>query len=250
MVYARVLEDQGNPQRRTDGTGSYPSFISIILFRIPASMNIYQAISAVMAEVGPISKDRKNTQQNYGFRGIDDMYNALNPILPKYGIFFVPNVLSEKREERATKSGGVLIHTILMVEYTVYATDGSSVKLVTVGEAMDSGDKSANKAMSVALKYAVMQLFCIPTEDEKDTEAQTHEVAPRQTAPNASQSTQAPKAVQVGQYGTCKDCGANKVLNPNTGKTFCERKCWLQPKDEVPTIDVPTDEIPLDGIPF
>jgi hypothetical protein len=62
------------------------------------------------------------------------------------------------------------------MKFTAYTEDGSSVSSITVGEAMDSGDKSMNKAMSVAYKYALMQIFCIPTEEEKDTEFQTHEV--------------------------------------------------------------------------
>lgn len=32
----------------------------------------------------------------------------------------------------------------------------------------------------------------------------------------------------TGEYGKCKKCGANNVLNPKTGKIFCEKKCWLQ----------------------
>jgi hypothetical protein len=65
------------------------------------------------------------------------------------------------------------------MKFTAYAEDGSSVESVTIGEAMDSGDKSMNKAMSTAYKYALMQIFCIPTEEDKDTENQTHEVAPK-----------------------------------------------------------------------
>jgi hypothetical protein len=34
-----------------------------------------------------------------------------------------------------------------------------------VGEGMDSADKSSNKAMAVAFKYACFQVFCIPTEE-------------------------------------------------------------------------------------
>jgi hypothetical protein len=48
-----------------------------------------------------------------------------------------------------------------------------------IGEAMDSGDKSANKAMSAAQKYALLQVFCIPTEEPKDTENETHTVEPK-----------------------------------------------------------------------
>lgn len=176
-------------------------------------MNIYQAISGVMAEVGPISKDRQNTLQNYKFRGVDDACNALNPILPKYGIFFCPVVLSEKREERTSKNGGLLIYTILLVEFTVYAGDGSSVKLVMIGEAMDSGDKSANKAMSAAYKYAMLELFCIPTEDDKDTENHSPEPTPK---PPVS----APEAVGMAGVPKCPKCTSDMIPGKG-GSPYC-----------------------------
>lgn len=140
---------------------------------------IYSKISEIMSKVGSIGKDRKNVSQGYNFRGIDDMYNVLNSHLSESKVFFAPEVLTIEREERATKAGWVLMYTVITMRFTAYAEDGSSVSTVTIGEAMDSGDKSANKAMSTAYKYALMQIFCIPTEEEKDTEYQTHEVAPK-----------------------------------------------------------------------
>ena len=136
---------------------------------------IHKKISKVMSSVGAIGKGRKNTMQNYTFRGIDDMYNVLNKHLSDNGIFFASEIVSEKREERVTKSGGNLIYTILRIKWTVYAEDGSNITTETVGEAMDSADKSSNKAMSASYKYAMMQLFCIPTDEPKDTENDTHE---------------------------------------------------------------------------
>ena len=138
-------------------------------------MEIYKLIPLVMAEIGAIGKDRKNLQQNYQFRGIDDIYNAVNSALAKHSVFCVPKVISNHREERQTKSGGTLIYTVLNVEYTFYAPDGSFVTATMIGEAMDSGDKSCNKAMSAAQKYAFLQIFCIPTEEPKDTENETHD---------------------------------------------------------------------------
>jgi hypothetical protein len=128
-----------------------------------------------MASVGSIGKDRRNPQQGYQFRGIDDIYNALNSALSEHGVFTVPKVLDIKREERPAKSGGILIYTILTVSYTFFASDGSSVEAVTIGEAMDSGDKSSNKCMSAAQKYAFLQVFSIPTEEPKDSENHTYE---------------------------------------------------------------------------
>lgn len=139
---------------------------------------IYAKIPLVMAEVGAVGKGRKNQQQGYSFRGIDDVYAAVQGPLAAAGVFVVPEVLDRDRQERETKNGGVLMYTILTVRHTFYAEDGSSVSCVTVGEAMDSGDKSCNKAMSAAMKYALLEVFCIPTEEPKDTENDTHRVRP------------------------------------------------------------------------
>ena len=137
---------------------------------------IYAAISAIMAEIGAIAKDRKNVQQGYAYRGIEDFYNAIHPLMSKYHVFSVPKVLSKEREERTTKAGAALIYTMLTVEYTFFAEDGSSITTVVTGEGMDSGDKSANKAMSVAHKYALAQIFCVPTADMTDPEVDSHEI--------------------------------------------------------------------------
>lgn len=137
-------------------------------------MEIFKKIPLVMAEIGAIGKDRKNQQQGYSFRGIDDIYNAVNAALAKHGVFCTPSVEDMKREERQTQKGGTLFYTILTVKYVFYASDGSSIEVRTVGEAMDSGDKSCNKAMSAAQKYAFLQVFCIPTEEPKDTENETY----------------------------------------------------------------------------
>jgi hypothetical protein len=71
-------------------------------------------------------------------------------------------------------------------------SDGSSVTTVITGEAMDSGDKATNKAMSVALKYALLQMFLIPTDDMRDPDATTHpEVKPAATSKSAPPSKHA-----------------------------------------------------------
>lgn len=126
---------------------------------------IYQAMSAAMAEIGAVTKAKKNAQQGFMYRGIDDVMNALYPVLSKHGLFLSPEVLEHRREERQTKSGGNLIYSIMKIRYTMYAGDGSSVSATVIGEGMDSADKSSNKAMAIAMKYAMFQLFCIPTEE-------------------------------------------------------------------------------------
>lgn len=134
---------------------------------------IYKAIPAVMADIGAIGKDSRNQQQGFMYRGIDAVMNALNPVLQRHGLFVVPEVLEQTREERQTSKGGNLLYSILKVRYTLCADDGSSVSAVVIGEGMDSGDKASNKALSAAYKYAMFQLFSIPTEEMKDPDADT-----------------------------------------------------------------------------
>jgi len=142
---------------------------------------IIPTLVSVMAEVGAITKDKKNTHQGYSFRGIDDVYNAIQPALIKHGVIVMPSVKTVQREERTTKSGGALIYTTITCDFIFHcAEDGSSLTATTVGEAMDSGDKSANKAMSAAYKYAMFQALAIPTEEHIDSEVDSPEPAPRE----------------------------------------------------------------------
>lgn len=146
---------------------------------------IFKKIIEVMRAIEAIDKSRKNSQQGYSFRGIDDIYNELHAHLAEAGVFTVPKVIEERTEERTTSKGSALIYRVLKIEYSFYAEDGSSVAAVVIGEGMDSGDKASNKAMSVAHKYAFLQVFAIATEDNKDPENESHSVAPQKPAARA-----------------------------------------------------------------
>jgi len=155
-------------------------------------MEIYKAITTVMGMIAPIAKGRTNTQgASFKFRGVDDVMNELQPALVAAKIFIVPEVLESTREERQTKSGGMMTSAILKIKFTFYAEDGSCVSSIVIGEAFDAGDKATNKALSIGFKYACLQVFCIPTEDAKDPDAESHTVAPR--AAPASKTPPAPK---------------------------------------------------------
>lgn len=141
---------------------------------------IYGKIADCMRQLGAIGKDSYNQQQKFSYRGVDAVMNALNPVLTANHVFCVPEVLEQHREERQTRTGGNLIYSILKICYTLYAEDGSSVSATVIGEGMDSADKSSNKAMSVAYKYAMFQIFSIPTEEMADPDAETQtENAPK-----------------------------------------------------------------------
>lgn len=144
--------------------------------------DIFTAISGVMSDIGAIGKDKKAEAgfgRSYKYRGIDDVYNALQPAMIKHGVFCTPEVLEQTREERTTSKGGLLIYSVCKVKYSFFCADGSSVSATVVGEGMDSGDKASNKAMSAAYKYACFQVFCIPTDEMIDSERDNPQPAPR-----------------------------------------------------------------------
>jgi hypothetical protein len=146
------------------------------------AMNVYKAINSIQAELAKtgISKDSTNTFDNYKFRGIDAVYNALSPLLAKHGLCILPRMLSRDIQERQTQKGGTIFYVTVEAEFDlVCAEDGSKHTIRTYGEAMDRGDKATNKAMSAAYKYAAFQTFAIPTEGDNDADAHTHDVVPK-----------------------------------------------------------------------
>lgn len=143
---------------------------------------IHEAIAAIMGEVGSIKKDRTNSGQGYKFRGIDDVYLAVHDLFVKHGVFSVPTVEEERTEDRTTAKGSALIYRVLKIRYDFFSRDGSSLSATVIGEGMDSGDKASNKAMSVAHKYAILQLLAIPTEDTIDPEQDSHDIAAKPKA--------------------------------------------------------------------
>lgn len=176
---------------------------------------VYAAICAITEELSKIgiAKNKRNQQQGYAFRGIDDVYFALSPLLARYKLCILPRVIEQKSIEKTTQKGGTLFYTTVTVEYDfVSAEDGSQHTIKMIGEAMDSGDKSSNKAQSAAYKYAAFQAFCIPTEESShDADADSHELKPVQpeqiqySVPNPTIHVKIPDPAQVFTNNSMED---------------------------------------------
>lgn len=194
-----------------------------------ANPMIYGLIQQAMKKIGAIGKDSTATNVSgkamYKFRGIDAVYNALNPVMSELGLFICPEIIDQVREERETEktvNGQVvrsaLKYTVLTIKYTLFAPDGSNISMTVVGEGMDSGDKSANKAMSVALKYACFQLFMIPTEEMVDPDGEVHDnVLPKNNA--NKQDEQKDFTPPPAANGTVSNAGSVPPVNQNPPQT-------------------------------
>ena len=174
---------------------------------------IYTLMGEAMRKISAVSKDSLNQTQGFKYRGIDAVMNALYPVMSSLGLFIVPEVLEQTREERVSvktynnaEKKTTLLYSILKIKYTMYAPDGSNVSCVVIGEGMDSGDKASNKALAVGLKYACFQMFMIPTEDMIDPDSECHEVEPKAVKQDAP--------AQVEKAKTLPADPVNPVLNP------------------------------------
>lgn len=173
------------------------------------SLAVFEAINAIQAELAKkgIAKDRQAGTGNYGykFRGIDDVYNSLSPLLAKHGLIVMPRYSDRIVTEKAGKNG-ILFYVSIKGEFDfISSKDGSKITAITYGEAMDSGDKATNKAMSIAYKYACFQVFAIPTEGDNDPDAHIHQnVQNVQPVLDDERFKKACDAVQSGKFDKVK----------------------------------------------
>ena len=145
--------------------------------------SVYQRMLSIIEELPAIGKDQRNQQQNFMYRGHDDVLNALNPLLAKHGVFIVPHVIDRNTDVRQTSGGKAMYEVNLHVEFTFYGEGGDSFKASAWGEGTDMGDKSTNKAMTMAFKNVIAQAFAVSTAESYDTDGQTPEDTTGRTAP-------------------------------------------------------------------
>lgn len=166
---------------------------------------IYKRLAAVFADTATIAKDSLNKQQNFNYRSIDQLYDALHPVCAKHGIFILPRVTSHKREEKPTAKGSVQFFHTVECEFSFVAEDGSSATCATVGHAADSGDKGASKAMTAALKGALVQTLLIPVGEDADADASTPEETAARARAFAPPPTPSPRPVRPPQPPAAAD---------------------------------------------
>lgn len=154
---------------------------------------IHEKLMLVMGEVEHIKKENHSRGLNFAFRGIEHVMNSLHVLFKKHGVVIVTEIINHEFSEIETKSGTKGYHHISRVAFHMTASDGSRCTIVSLGEAMDYGDKGATKTLSIALKYALLNLFLIPTKETaaEDADADsTHQI--KATAKPASKPAQKP----------------------------------------------------------
>ncbi len=176
----------------------YPYSIEVLLHR-------------VMADIGAVEKTGYNKSQNFYHRTIDDTMNAAHKALIAHGVVVLPNVIDKTSERVATKGGGSAQRVELTVAYTFVGQTGDSLTATVAAESIDYGDKATSKAMSMALKVALLQSLMIPT-DEIDPDSETYEL----DDPKVSEE-------ELKQMNNWFDHIEDKELRKNAKKQFMDK---------------------------
>lgn len=137
---------------------------------------IYAKLAKILAGVKAVTKDQNNVEQHYKYRGIDDVFNELHAEFGKEGVFVTTELIDKNMDTYTTAKSGTLMHYWKAIyQFNFWAEDGSCVHAIMAGEAADSGDKGLNKCASAAYKVVLLQMFLIPTNEDKDADATTPE---------------------------------------------------------------------------
>ncbi len=204
--------------------------------------NLAQRIVNVMKVVKPLAKLGENTFQHYSFVSVQQMIELLRPLMAEQGIAIVPQVRSaEYAEAGQTSNNNPITSCHLSVDWLI--TDGvTSMTGSTEGEANDTSDKAANKAMTAAYKQLLAKLFHLSSDEDNDTQhierGQRGRPAPRQRSDAAPASRQA----QSSEWGVCPRHGVEffqtanmerPAHKPTDGGKWCEEPAMKKQQRDI-----------------
>ena len=129
-----------------------------------AQKPIHRLMVELADGVGTIRKDQRGDK--YNFRGIDQVIQAVHPVMMKLGISLTAEVLGYTQVPGPpTKSGMPSIISTVHMRYTFTGPKGDTITTEAVGENLDYQDKGMAGAQSVALRVALLQATTSPTDD-------------------------------------------------------------------------------------
>jgi hypothetical protein len=139
---------------------------------------------AVMEKVRRVEKTRRMVSANGGYQyaGAEEIISEIRPAMVTNGLSIAP-VRSELilQDKLHLASNKAMTHSVLKVTFRLSHVSGQQEEIETFGEAADSMDKSINKCMTAALKYALLQTFLLQgAHDDPDdyaSQEQVHEPA-------------------------------------------------------------------------
>ena len=133
-------------------------------------LNLRQKLAEVRRRIGYIQKRGHNERFNYNYVTAADIAGSVGDILSELGVVVIPS-LENITYESATGRGEPARMARVVMAYTFSDVDsGEEIVAKVAGQGLDSGDKAPYKAMTGALKYALLQSFLLATGDDPEDE--------------------------------------------------------------------------------
>lgn len=154
--------------------------------------NVHQRLAAVMEEVTYIRKEKKQGM-NYTIVSHDAVTAKVRPVLLKHGIVYYP-VRCEASHDGNRASCEMTVRFVNVDE------PGDFFDVPTFGYGIDPQDKGPGKAMSYAVKYALLKALGLETGDDPD-----HDDVPYQEHPAPKQASKAKTEPPLSQQAAAKE---------------------------------------------
>ena len=131
-------------------------------------LNLREKFAEVRRRLGYVRKRGHNERHNYSYVMAADLAGSVGDILAELGVVVIPQLQSISTE--TPRSSSERIARIVMNYRFVDARSGEELTVRVAGEGADAGDKAPYKAMTGALKYALLQSFLLATGDDPEDE--------------------------------------------------------------------------------
>lgn len=182
---------------------------------------VHQRMTEAIAGLSYIPKGRSQGV-SYEFRGIDAVMNHLHPVLAEHGLFLSPRVLDDWQVQMIPGTNNrQQTQALFRVCVDVYGPAGDCVTLGPgLAQSHDYGDKAVYQAQQNAIKYVLLEAFCIPTQ-EQDMDAREADPVPAASLPDEMAVldqviTEAKAAGIEGDYDATRDWAGESVDNART----------------------------------
>jgi ERF superfamily len=136
----------------------------------PGRLNLRQKMAEVRRRIGYVQKRGHNERFNYSYVTATDIAGSVGDILAELGVVVIPRLENISYESAAGRGEATRMARVVMAYTFADVDSGEEVIAKVAGQGLDPGDKAPYKAMTGALKYALLQSFLLATGDDPEDE--------------------------------------------------------------------------------
>ena len=176
-------------------------------------INLAAAILQVMKEIKGVEKNLDVGTGGSAYKGVadKDVKKAIGEAMERAGLCILPIDLTQETEidrweaveswnGKETTKRKKEVFTKVKTKYELLHISGESRIITGYGHGVDSMDKSAGKATTYALKYALLYLFMVPTGKIDDADKTQPKADTKKQLLNKGQFSKAMAAIKANTY--------------------------------------------------